>query len=68
MTTQIFSFGMCCHLNKHVISKLYNGNSTDKMYLQIQFGPIDYCLNWGVSQLYSLACDYECAVIASTLK
>ena len=57
MTMQIFSFGMYYHVYKYAISK-YNGNSTDKMYLQIQFGPIDYCLNWGVSQLYSLACDY----------
>ena len=23
--------------------------SADKKYFQIQFGPIDYCLNWGVS-------------------
>ena len=25
---------------------------TDKKTLQIQFGPIDYCLNWGVSTVY----------------
>ena len=25
--------------------------STDKEYFQIQFGPIDYCLNWGVSDM-----------------
>ena len=67
MTMQIFSFGMYYHVYKYAINK-YNGNFTDKMYLQIQFGPIDYCLSWGVSQLYSLACDYECAVIASTQK
>ena len=57
MTTQIFSFGMYYHVYKHVVMSCH-GNSTDKMYLQIQFGPIDHCLDWGVSQLYSLACDY----------
>ena len=25
--------------------------SADKKHFQIQFGPVDYCLNWGVSYI-----------------
>ena len=28
--------------------------SADKKYFQIQFGPVDYCLNWGVSYIIAI--------------
>ena len=34
--------------------------SADKKYFQIQFGPIDYCLNWGVSWLLHFKGMFNC--------
>ena len=54
VTTATFAFGKKrqCTSVRHC-----HVTSTDKKNFQIQFGPIDYCLNWGVSHNKSYNCD-----------
>ena len=54
VTTATFAFG-----KKGQFTSVKYGHkiSTDKKHFQIQFGPIDYCLNWGVSHNKSYNCD-----------
>ena len=51
ITTTSFTFGKSLPLGEPL--NLHNTNydlyTADKKYFQIQFGPVDYCLNWEVS-------------------
>ena len=48
-TTASFTFGShkCFSLYFYIAFKIIF--LVDKKYFQIQFGPIDFCVNWGVS-------------------
>ena len=50
VTIATFAFG---NLSEVFIGELFHGKHVffcaERRYFQIQFGPIDYCLNWGVS-------------------
>ena len=48
ITMATFSFGNKLIFHNSCTPSIFPV-SKDKQYLQLQFGPIDYCLNWGVS-------------------
>ena len=53
--SEIFSFGnnTQCALKRHrIVNCVCFVHYTDVTYFQIQFGPIDYCLNWNVRYLF----------------
>ena len=51
ITTETFSFGEYKIFSMMHASIGFVSINTDKKFFQIQFGPIDYCLQWGVSRL-----------------
>ena len=51
--SEIFSFGKKSTFTKACSNCVYFVYYTDVTYFQIQFGPIDYCLNWNVRHLFS---------------
>ena len=51
VTYESFVFGKFT-INFHMFLGFTYFCFTDKKLFQIQFGPIDFCLNWGVSQFF----------------
>ena len=49
VTMATFAFGIAIYLYYRILVNVCF--CADRAYFQIQFGPIDYCLNWGVSHV-----------------
>ena len=59
-TVTTFNFGK---ILPNIFSKCKNARFLDKKDFQIQFGPLHYCLDWGVSHsiaIISLLCECSC--------